>query len=290
MKHFLLFILFLFSLTSVSAKTIEMVVVRGAGGPLDLISRKVAKVIEESSSFNVVVVNVPGASGNIGFNHIVNSNKPILIISTDLIVTNKLYAKEGYPAKIIEQVEPLFFMGEFSNLIVTNSERGPKNVAELLELGRTKEIRFGHSGVNSYSYNAMMDICKNINCLPVPYKSASFALLDLAGNTIDAYSIATFGENVSNISKINPILILSSTKNPLYPDVPTLPNRLAHLDSKSWLMLFSKGLSGEERKIIENILKKQSSNFFTDSGLWYSQKNPQNIWRDSLEKLQNDKK
>ena len=167
------------------AETIEFIVPGSAGGSDDTTSRALVSEIEAASDLRFVIVNKPGAAHNIGYAYMKTTNKPSVMIATDAIIKNKINSKEGYPDGVVDVIEPIFFLGDFSNIIFVSVKSNIKTIDDLIQMSKKRDIRFGHGGVGTYSHDALSKLCGDImTCLPVPYKSGANALMDLMNNTI----------------------------------------------------------------------------------------------------------
>lgn len=278
MKKLLLCLLMLCSVAC--AETIEVIVTTSAGGPTDNFTRKIVQELENKSNLKFVVMNKVGASHNIGYSYIHSSDKPTLFIATNVIITNK--TNPAYPQGITFSVEPLFFLGEFSNILLVNSKTNIKSFDDLIKLSKDHEIRFGHGGIGTYGYEALASLCETISCISVPYKSGSDAIVGLLSESIDVFSSVSFGADIfTENNRLRPILIMSNQKHDKY-EVPTLPKKFKDKEIKNWVMLFGRNLSNEDKTSILNILKKEDKKFYTDFGVWYEYKNPNVVWKNSL--------
>lgn len=274
-KIFLSLLMFVFASLS-HANTIEFVVTTAAGGPNDNLSRLLVKELEMKTDLKFVVVNKPGAAHNIGYAYVNETNKPTVFVSTDTIITNK--NRDGYPEGVADKVEPLILLGNFTNIVFVNSKSNIHNIDDLIELSKTRDIKFGHGGIGTYSHKTSTLLCeKIISCLQVPYKSGSSAMMDMLSNSIDAYSLTSYGsESFIENPNFRPIMMFSNTKHPTL-NVNTLPFRYRDLETKEWIILFSKNLTPDQKKKITDTISAQPDRFFTNFGVWYK-KNEQIKW------------
>ena len=266
------------------AEPIEFIVAGSAGGSDDMTSRTLVSVIEAASDLKFIIVNKPGAAHNIGYAYMKTTNKPSLMIATDAIIKNKINSKEGYPDGVIDVIEPIFFLGDFSNIMFVSTKSNIKTIDDLIQLSKERDIRFGHGGVGTYSHDALSKLCGDImTCLPVPYKSGANALMDLMNNTIDAYAYVSNGADVYIENRgLRPIMLFSNSKHSSF-DVPLLPKKMRKLEIKNWLMLFGRNLTDKQVETLANVLKKKSSTFYTDMGLWYEFNDAKTIWRNNVQ-------
>lgn len=233
---YILMMTFVFSLVC-KAETIEFIVSASPGGPNDTVTRKIVETLEKNSNLQFVVFNKPGAAHTIAYTHVVNSNKPTLIMSTPEILTHEVFT----------QVDEIFNTGYFTNILYVSTKSEIKNIDQL---SRLKEVKFGHGGFGSYSYMAMRKMCdQTLKCLEVPYKSGANGMMALMSGEIDAYALASYGSSqfIQN-DKINAIYHIRVEKD------------------KSWFKLFAKNISSKDKETIRNILRAQDIKFYNDMG------------------------
>ena len=141
-------------------------------------------------------------------------------------------------------------LGYFSNTLFVSEKSGIKNLKQLIDISKKREINFGHGGVGSYSYLAMESICKKtLRCLDVPYKSGSDGMMGLLTGTIDAYALTSYG-----------------IKQFLDNDKYVALNNIRLSKEKSWLKLFGKNLSDKDKETIVKVLSSQEQKFYTELG------------------------
>ena len=219
---------------------IEFVVSAAAGGPNDTVTRKLVETLEKTTSLKFVVLNKAGAAHVIGYNHVLNSDKSTLIMSTPEIIKHDVYPT----------LDEVYNAGYFSNILFVSKKSGIKSIKELVDLSKTREIVFGHGGVGTYSYQSMQAMCeKTLRCLDVAYKGGSQGMLALMSGEIDAYAITTYGtKQFFENSMLVPIHSIRFSKD------------------KTWFKLFSKNISLTDRELISNVLKSQDFKFYSDMG------------------------
>ena len=219
---------------------IEFVVSAAPGGPNDTVTRKLVEKLEKNTPLKFIVLNKAGAAHVIGYNHVLNSDKPTLIMSTPEITNHDVYPT----------LDEVYNAGYFTNTLFVSKKTGIKSIRELVDLSNTREIVFGHGGVGTYSHRAQQTVCeRTLRCLDVAYKGGSQGMLALMSGEIDAYAITTYGtKQFFENSMLVPIHNILSSKD------------------KSWFKLFSKNVSLADRETISNVLKSQDLKFYTDMG------------------------
>lgn len=231
MKKLLLLLVFC---TSCFAEPIEFVVGATAGGPNDTVTRNIIEQIESKSNLKFNIIYKPGAAQKIGYSYVQQSTKPTIIVSTAEIMEHA----------VIEQVETIYTLGEFSNAVMVNSQ---SNYYTTADLSKKPQVNFGHGGEGTFSYRAMQQVCKNMNCLPVPFKGGSEGMINILSNTIDTFAMSNYGSQYTTNDKFR-VIGYVHVKN-------------------SWVKLFGKNLSDTEKRTIQNVLKNTDTKFYTDMGL-----------------------
>jgi tripartite-type tricarboxylate transporter receptor subunit TctC len=271
MKKILL--LLLISL-SVHAEPIEMVVSGSPGIGDDYTSRKIAEKLTDLGKLEIIVLNKPGAAKAIGYNYVIESKKPTLLVSADTILDHK----------VKDVVEPLFFIGDSSNLVLTSSTSKINSIGDLIELNRKREIRVGHGGENTNGHKAGILLCEKmkLNCLMVPYKSGPEVLIGILSNTVDFFAMVSYGsESYLHNDKFKPLLVMTTKKHKIFDGVPILSKKDKDIETKKWTILFGKNLSESDKNTIHEVLKNLSKDFYTmDMGFWYEYKDAMKAYND----------
>ena len=226
---------------SVSAQPmIEFIVSASVGGPADTVTRKLVEKLEKDTSLKFVVFNKPGAAHIIGYNHVFNSDKPTLILSTPEITSHEGYSK----------LDEVYQLGYFTNILFVSKKSNIQNFKQLTNLSKTREIIFGHGGVGTYSHRAMQAVCeKTLRCLPVPYKGGGQGMLAVISGEIDVYALTSFGiKQFFENDRLVPIHNIENTKD------------------TNWFKLFAKNISKADQATISNVLKSQDFKFYSDMG------------------------
>lgn len=229
----LLLVLLLFC-TSLCAETIELIVTASPGGPDDTVARKLEDRIADSTDLKIIIVNRPGAAHQIGYNYVQQSTRPVLIASTSMIAAHDVY----------RELDLIHHLGYFSNVVFVAANSPYYSLADL-NTGR--EIRFGHGGEGSFSHQAQTQVCHNIRCLAVPYRSGAEGMLGISSNTIDAYALVGYGS--SNFQS-----------NRLYRTIGEVKS------SNTWFRLFGKNIDPDTKTKIQTALKQVDRKFYTDLG------------------------
>lgn len=259
MKKILVTFIVLFS-SLVNAQNIEFVIKSSPGGPDDTLTRKIAMHFEKNTNMNFVAINKPGASHSIGYSYFENVNVPALVIADPNIQQHSVYSSS----------EKLITIGAFSNILFVRKDSGIKNYNDLVELSKTREIKFGHGGEGTWGHLAAVELCKSsLRCIMVPYKSGAPGMLDLMSGQIDAFAIISYGTSqyLAN-EKLSAIMIFSNTKHSVYNAIPTLPNTMKTFEIKHNIDIFARNLNDSQKRDIIKAFSTLDKQFLLDMGLW----------------------
>jgi tripartite-type tricarboxylate transporter receptor subunit TctC len=208
------------------SRPITLVITYAAGGTTDIIGRLLAEGLKERLGQPVIVLNKPGAAGQIG-NEFVAAAEPdgyTLVVSTNTITAGPYVNK-------VDKLDPLndfthiVYVAEGHDLLLTNPRLPVKTAADLVAYGK------GHPGkLNIASWAPSTDL--NIGMLmsragieltTIPYRGSTPAILALLTNEID---LVLSGNPVSrqfiDEKKLNALGVGSMKPYRLAPGVPLL--------------------------------------------------------------------
>ncbi len=222
------------------AQPIEFVVSASPGGPDDTVARKLVEKLEQATDLQFVIVSKPGGGHKIAYSYIQTSSKPTLVLATPEITAHSVFA----------EVKEVLNVGYFTNTLFVSRDSGIKNLNDLVELSKTRVLRFGHGGIGSFSHASMEVLCNStLRCLDVPYKGGAEGMLAILTNTIDAYALVSYG-----------------SKRFLENDKYLAIYNIRTSNDRSWFKLFSKNLTDKQREAILSGLKTIDQKFYIDMG------------------------
>lgn len=258
MINLLALVLLFFSICA-SATPIEFVVKAAPGGPDDVITRKIVEHIERDTNIKFAVVNKAGAAHIIGYNYFESKSTPSLIIGDSNMSIHP----------VINSSERIFIVGTFTNILFVKNGSGITSLEDLINLSKSREIRFGHGGVGTYSWIAAETMCqKIIRCLLVPYRSGAPGMIDVLNGTIDAYALISYGSNAFIENKMYRAIVMYSTQRHPILDIPILPKKYKDLEIRNWIAIYGRNLSDDDKLLIKQELNKIDSTFFIENGLF----------------------
>lgn len=232
-------------------KPIRLVVPFPAGGATDNIARPLQNELLNTTKWNVVIDNKPGAGGNIGA-EIVSKSPPDgytwLMASVGTHGINlPLYTQGGgkLPFDPIKDFTPITLVAELPNVLVVNPAFAAKNkinsVKDLIAYARANpgKVNMASSG-NGTSIHMAGELFKSMTktyMVHLPYKGSAPAVTDLmAGNVDIMFDNLPSSINYIRSGRLKALAVTSSKRSPSFPDLPTVAEagNLPGYDATSW--------------------------------------------------------
>ncbi|MFG5776061.1 Bug family tripartite tricarboxylate transporter substrate binding protein [Comamonas sp. J-3] len=210
-------------------RPITWVVPFAAGGPMDIVSRPVAKKMGEILRTTIVVENRPGAGGAMGMDFVARA-KPdgytigIGSVGTQTIVPNVNRSIRYDP---LQSFSNIGLFGRYTNVLLVNLKSPITDVASLVALSKRAEanVTFGSAGSGSSNHlsGELLRALTGGKMTHVPYRGSAPALTDLlAGNT--SFMFDTFNTTMARIEggSLRALAVTSPARSPFLPNVPTM--------------------------------------------------------------------
>lgn len=205
---------------------ITMIVPFSAGGGTDLNARTVAKFLEKQLGQPVVVMNYPGAGGEIGLSELARSEPDgytIGFINTPGIVTIPIERKAQFSLKSFDF---LAAMADDPGTIDVLGSSDIKSVKDLVEAAKKNpgKIPVGTQGAGSAGHiNVLLfEQAAGVKLLPIPFDGSSAGRNALLSGEITA-TTANLGEaiNFANGTDWRILGVMANKPSPMAPEVPT---------------------------------------------------------------------
>lgn len=209
-------------------KPIEVIVGYAPGGANDVMARAMAPFLEKylGGKAKVMVVNRPGASGEIGWAALQRAapdGYTIALISTPSFLTNTLQRKTQYdPAAIV----PLARIMDDPALFIANAASPYNSLADIVRKLKAapESVSIGTSGVatNGHMSALALTAATGVKLNDVPYKGSGETRTALAGGHIDlAVMSGTEFLQASRSREMKGLAQLAPARHAFIKDVPT---------------------------------------------------------------------
>lgn len=233
--------------TAWPTRAVHIVVAQAAGGPPDLIARRIAEPLSRSLGVPVVVENRPGASGIIGVDAAARAAPDgytllIATLSTHALVPH-VSARVSYdPVNDFVAVANLY---RSIKVLWINSSLPARRVDEWIAYVRAHPgaLNFASGGVGSSNHidMALLQSVTGIDMVHVPYNGPAAAITAVANGDAHAMivSIGT-GIGLAQGGHVVPIVLFGDRRSPRLPEVPTAAEAgLQRMDLSAWIGLMA---------------------------------------------------
>lgn len=268
-------------------RPVRIIVPFAPGGGTDQVARLVAAEMARDLGQPVVVENRPGAAGNLGADFVAKSAADGYTLLWGTVGTQAINAlvSKKLPYDARKDFQAVAMVASYPNVLVVPMSSPAKSVADLLALGKTRNLSYASSGVGTSLHlsGAMLAVQSGLGMTHVPYKGSSQAMTDVIGGQVDlifdnmpvAYTMAKGG-------KVRPLAVTGARRFALLPDVPTmLELGFANFVTESWNGLLAPAATPDAivRRLDEAIRKAILPTRFADrllqAGIERNYKNPE---------------
>lgn len=238
---------------------IRLVVPYAPGGTTDVLSRRVADLLQQELDTNVVVENRPGAGSTVGTGRLARGGRDadhtILMASPGHTIGAAIYPDLSY-----DPVDDFVFlqnMIDIPNVMVVPADSPYENVIEFVEAAKEQNMTFSHSGVGS-SIHMSGELFKTLtetNMTAVPFAGSGAALPALLGGDVDV-SFENMPTVLSHIRSgdLRALAVTSAERSEYLPDVPTLSevgeHNLDQFITTAWFGLIAHSSFPEEAQSV----------------------------------------
>ena len=210
------------------AKPIRIVVPLAPGGNVDLVARSLMNQIAESSGWQFIVENRPGASSLVGTQFVAKApgdGYTFLAIANTFATVPSIVANPGYD--VFRDFSAVTLTCLVPMALVVNPALPVKTVKDLIALARARpgQISYATAGVASTGHIAgeLLSRHAGIRMLHVPYKGNAQAIVDVIGGQVAIMfdQISTSEPHIRS-GKLRGLAVTSRSRSPLFPELPTV--------------------------------------------------------------------
>jgi len=211
-------------------KPIEVVVGFAPGGGTDLLARKLLPFVQKrlGPQAQFVVVNKPGAAGEIANAHVKNA-KPdgytVAVINVPGFLYVPMIKKSQYEARDFTLVSRVV---DDPTVLVTRTDNAVQTLPAVVDALRRKagSLSFGHNGVGTNGDLTLQLLARTAKVQPnaIPYKGTAAQKTDVLGGHLD-FGIVSAGEvpelHGGGTGAMRAVAQFGATRSPALPGVPT---------------------------------------------------------------------
>ncbi|MDB5488700.1 MAG: Tripartite-type tricarboxylate transporter, receptor component TctC [Reyranella sp.] len=209
-------------------RPVRIVIPSAPGGPTDSMSRMISPGLTARLGQPILIINRPGAGGNIGVLQAAKSppdGYTILIASTGFVVNASLYREPGYDP--FKDFLPITELGSSPNVILVHPSSGITSIAQLIETAKRdrKPLNIINPGQGSTPHLTaeLLQLRAGIGVENIPYNGAGPAIQALLSNTTPV-GITALPPAHPQIKSggLRALAITGATRWFDLPDVPTM--------------------------------------------------------------------
>ncbi len=237
--------------------TVKLVVPYTPAGTTDVLGRLVAHWLSEHLGQSVVVENKPGGGNNIGTEYVVNSapdGYTMLLVNPANGINATLYKNLSF--NVVRDIVGVAGIVRTPNVMEVNPNVPAKTVAEFIAYCKANpgkiNMASSGSGTSVHMSGELFKFMTGCDMVHVPYKGAGPALNDLMGGQVQVlFDNLPSSAGFIRAGKLRALGMTSTTRDPGFPDVPTVGETVAGYEATAW---FGLGMpKGAPREAIEKI-------------------------------------
>ncbi|HEY6862503.1 MAG TPA: tripartite tricarboxylate transporter substrate binding protein [Burkholderiales bacterium] len=226
------------------AKPVHLIV-SFPGGSSDVLGRAFAQFARLGQP--IVVENMSGANGAIGIGRLAKSPPDgytfAIGATTNLAIGPHLNSKLPYDP--LRDFAPVALLARVTIVLVVSSAVPAKSVDELVALARSRpgKLNYGSIGTGSTTHllGEMLRRSAGIDIVHVPYKGIQQAVTALLAGDVQFIFFPVFGDARAYVRSgaLRPLAVVQSTRSPVAPELPTLPELGYPLEAAAWFALLA---------------------------------------------------
>jgi tripartite-type tricarboxylate transporter receptor subunit TctC len=222
------------------SKPIRIIVPSSPSSGPDIIARLTGNVLTEAWGQQVVADNRAGAAGNIGGELAARAipDGYTLFAASSQQVSGPLYNdKAGYHLQ--KDFAPIVLTASTAYALSVHPAVPANSMRELLALSKAKPgaLQFGSSGTGGGPHLAveLLKLMSGFSFTHIPYKAATFALLDVAGGQVQfTFTVLPAVLPMMKIGKVRTLAVTSRKRTPLAPELEAIAETVPGYEAIGW--------------------------------------------------------
>jgi tripartite-type tricarboxylate transporter receptor subunit TctC len=221
-------------------RPVRLIVGFAAGGPTDILARRMALYLTEKLGQQFIVENKPGATGNIATEYVINQpadGHTILVTSTANAINMTFYQKLSF--NFLRDAAPVAGLASISYLMLVNPGVPAKTIPEFIAYARDNpgKINFASGGVGSSNQLAaeLFKVMTGTELQHVPYRGNAAAYTDLIGGQIQLiFADVASGRPHAQSGALRPLGVTAPKRLATLPDIPAIAEAVPGYEANGW--------------------------------------------------------
>jgi tripartite-type tricarboxylate transporter receptor subunit TctC len=216
----------------------------------------VGQPLSERIGVPVVVENHPGASGNLGTEHVVRASPngyTLLLVTAANAVNVSLFPSLNF--NFVRDIAPVVGLIRTPLVMEVNPTFPAKTVAEFIAFAKSNPGKLNMAspglGTPQHVSGELFKMMAGVEMTHVPFRGVAPALTALMGNQVQVMFDTTPG-SIGHIKagNLRPLAVTTSERAPVLPDVPTINETLPGYEASGWYGV------GTQREVPVEIVSK----------------------------------
>jgi len=221
-------------------RPVRLVVGFAAGGPTDILARRMAQYLSEKLGQQFIVENKPGATGNVATEYVLNAppdGYTILVTSTANAINMTFYSKLSFD--FLRDAQPVAGLASISYMMLLNPGVPAKTVPEFIAFAKANpgKINFASGGVGSSNQLAgeLFKVMTGTNFVHVPYRGNAAAYTDLIGGQIQLiFADVASGRPHAQSGALRALGVTAPQRLATLPDIPAIAEFVPGYEANGW--------------------------------------------------------
>lgn len=221
-------------------RPITIVVPYVAGGPADILARRLADPLSKELGVPVVIDNRGGAGGNLGMQVVAEAPADgytiLLTVNAQLAINPHLFTNLSWDP--IEDFEPISYLSRTSYVLYKNPDAPIDSLADLIAMEKADpgSLSYASSGVGSGPHlaGAMLNTAAGISMEHIPYQGGAAVYPDLLAGRVPLFFGTLVWLNDVKEGRLDVLAVASEQEMPLLPGVPVIADTLPGFEASVW--------------------------------------------------------
>lgn len=227
------------------AKPIRILIPFTPGGGTDFVTRTVGMKLAETTGWQIVLENRPGAGGNLAIEAAAKAEPDgytlVMGQSDNMMLGPWLYRNLSYDS--VKSFAPIVQVSVAPLVIAASATSKITGPTEMIAAGRGAGITWATAGNGTlgHLFGEQLRAATGIKLTQIPYKGAAPAITDVIGGQVDV-AILSVGSVLGQVKagKLRAVAVTSARRSPMLPDTPTIEEAgQKGVDVNVWLGLFA---------------------------------------------------